>query len=177
MKTRIGILVVTFFATLPFYWERTSEAGQRAFANTEDVDEILPPLVLSTSLYDSLPGTVVDMLGLSGVEGTKIKYRSGLYASYYRYSVDRQKLLGAFTLMAVPIRDNIADTSYRLLTRAELQSVSNTLPLSEFAYDEGFWSAALDQFEVLESIKPPFRHIVLVSKVEGTVFHRVAPLI
>ncbi len=177
MKTRIGIILVVLFATLPFYWDKTREAGYPVVAESDNPEDLLPPLVLATSLYDSLPGNVVDMLGLGSVQGTKIKYRNGSFASYYHYSADRQKLLSAFALMPMPIRDKIADTSYRTMSLDELRALNTTLPFSEFAYDEGFWSASPEHFDVIESIKPPFRHLLLLSKSGHRVLHRVTPLI
>lgn len=177
MKNRIGIIVVAFFAALPFYWDKTREAGYPIETGAEESESILPHLVLATSLRDSLPDVVVDGLNLGSVEGTKIKYHNGLFASYYHYSTDRRKLLNALTLMPVPIRDKIADTSYRMISLGELEELNNTLPLTEFSCDEGFWSAPTEQFDVIESIKPPYRHILLLSKSDHTVFHRVTPLI
>lgn len=177
MKNGIGIVVLAFFATLPFYWDKTREAGYPAETGSDVSESLLPPLVLATSLRDSLPDNVVETLNLGSVEGTKIKYHNGLFVSYYHYSTDRQKLLNAFALMPAPIRDKIADTSYRMVSHAELKELNNTLPLTEFSCDEGFWSASTEQFDVVESIKPPYRHILLLSKSDHTVFHRVTPLI
>ena len=177
MKSRAGILLVTFFATLPFYWEKTREAGVPGISEAENVENLLPPLVLRTSLYDSLPANIVDMLDLGAISGTKVKYRNGLYASYYQYSTDRRKLLSAMALMPVPIRDRTADTSYHKLDPGELQALNNSVPLSEFPYDEGFWSASKQDFDIIESVKPPFRHLFLISKSDRMVFHRVTPLI
>lgn len=177
MKTRIGILLAACFAVLPFYWEKTKDAGYPRVFETDVIDTGLPPLILATSLRDSMPDAVVEMLNLGSVHGKKIKYHSGSYASYYRYSADRRKLLTAFALIPVAMREKTADTSYRLLDRTELELLNKTIPLAETSCDEGFWSASLENFDVLESVKPPFRHLLLLSKSGRTVFHRVTPLL
>ena len=177
MKSKIGILLVASFAILPFYWERTRDPGYLRVSETDEMDKSLPALILATSLRDSLPDAMVDILNLGSVKGKKIKYHNGSYASYYRYSADRRKLLTAFALIPVAIREKTADTSYRLVDRAELEALNQTLPLAESSCDEGFWSASLENFDVLESVKPPFRHLILLSKTDPTVFHRVTPLI
>lgn len=177
MKIRIGIAVVLFFAVLPFYWDKTKDPNTYRLAEAGSTGDILPPLVFATSLYDSLPHNIVDMLKLGDVEGTKVKYRSGAYAAYYHYSADREQLLRALTLTPVPVWDVVADTSYHHLIKPELDALCKSIPFAELDYDEGFWSAPLDQFDIIESIKPPYRHVFLISKSDQMVFHRVAPMV
>ena len=55
--------------------------------------DFIPPLVLSTSIQDSLPSAAVKILKLDGVSGLKIKHHNGMYASYFEYEADKSLLI------------------------------------------------------------------------------------
>lgn len=168
-------MLVAIFGILPFYWDRSRPDNPQVEAR--DAQSLFPPLILATSLEDSLPAEVVADLDVADVKGVKIKYRDGLYASYYKYSADREKLLSALAQLAIPIQDRIADTSYRKLTPAELEMLKQTIRIQELENCHDFWTVHSDEFDIFESLKPPFRHLILLGKADRTVLHRVTPLV
>jgi hypothetical protein len=137
--------------------------------------EAFPPLVLSTSLFDSLPEQAVYDLGLSQVRGVKLRFHHGGFASYFHYTVDASKLLNVLARVPVPVNVTIADTTYRRMDALELKAMVSMLPAAEIENSQGFWQTDIRDFEIFECIKPPMRHIVLVRSADNHVLHRVTP--
>src|SRR5688572_22896824 len=87
----------------------------------------VPPLVLSTSIQDSLPSGAVTVLKLEGVSGLKIKHYNGMYASYFEYEADKNLLLN--TISALPFRMDAtkADAQCHLISFQELDVIRQNL--------------------------------------------------
>lgn len=136
-----------------------------------------PALVTTASLADSMPLDLIQPVGLEEVVGKKFNYPNGLFSNYFAYTCDKKELLRILSLLPVPISRGIADTAYRRMDVRELELIRQKVPPAEIENANGFWAINPDDIEAYECIKAPYRHTVLISKVNQQVFHRIEPLV
>ena len=134
-----------------------------------------PALVTTTSLADSMPLHLIQSAGLENVSGKKFTYPNGWFSNYFVYTCDKKELLKILSLLPVPISRGVADTTYRRMDIRELELIRQKVPPDEIETE--FWSYSPNETEAYECIKAPYRHIVLISKVNQRVFHRIEPLV
>ena len=103
-----------FFFTIPLLLLLTLGACKKPVL--EIPLAFIPPLVLSTSIQDSLPPAAVRVLGLGGVSGLKIKHHNGMYASYFEYEADKNLLLSTISTLPFSMDANKADTRCHLIS-------------------------------------------------------------
>ena len=133
----------------------------------------VPPLVLSTSIHDSLPSEAINKLKLGGVSGLKIKHHNGLYASYFEYEADKDLLLS--TIAGLPFRMDAtrADTRCHFISVEELGRVREQLQPQEFENTEFFWNVDQTKLTIFECVKPPFRHTIQMIEGSKRIRHRI----
>jgi hypothetical protein len=131
----------------------------------------IPPLVLSTSIYDSLPDAAIKKLHLTDVTGMKFKYHTGKFTCYFEYSADKKLVLQVLSELPFPIDISIADSTCKQISLGEMGSLSQHLSRTEVDGTSSFWNVS-HNVEVFECIKPPFRHIVQISPTKK-VLHRI----
>ena len=133
----------------------------------------VPPLVLSTSIHDSLPSAAIDTLKLEGLSGLKIKHHNGLYASYFEYEADKDLLLR--TIAGLPFRMDAtrADTRCHFISVEEFETVRQNLQPQEFENTTFFWNTDQSKINVFECIKPPYKHILLIESGSNHILHRI----
>lgn len=139
----------------------------------EVTDGSIPPLVLSTSIEDSLPAHTIRALSLGGLTGVKIQYHSGLHNSYFEYDVDKDILLDAISALPFPINAGLSDTRCRKISFETLSSMKKTISSTELASNPHFWETWESQYEIFECIKPPYKHILQVESGTDHVLHRI----
>lgn len=134
----------------------------------------IPPLVLATSIYDTLPSETVKVLGLEKVSGLKLLYRSGEEVSYFHYRTDRKKLLHALSELPFNPNSRIADTLCRTTSLAELSRPWDDLSDFDSQLQPCTEEAAVT---VYQCTKPPFLHTIIASKESNEILHRVELII
>lgn len=139
----------------------------------ETHDDSIPPLVLTTSIHDSLPEKTIKDLKLEGITGIKIQYYSGLYSKYFQYVADKTVVLDAISELPFPMNANLSDTRCRPIPFQELNIIQKTIPSAELQGASDFWSSERSNEEVFECIKPPFRHIIITAPNSLLVRHRI----
>ena len=135
--------------------------------------DYVPPLILSTSIYDSLPAKAVNTLQLEHVNGVKIKHYDGSYTNYFEYDADKNLLLQTISSLPIPINAEIADVSCQRISFQEIDMMRKGLRVEEFESTASFWNAAGTDVEIYQCLKPPYRHIIRVSKNSNRILHRV----
>jgi hypothetical protein len=177
---KVSLILITAFFLLPWLVKKPQHLkGVRTLDNYSihrDAgagDKSFPPLILATSLKDSVSQNAIVTLGLDNVPGVKFKYRNGSFASYFSYRANKQDLLRAMALLPVQIGSHVADTTYRQIAFSDLHKIRNDAHGVEIENAASFWQTSEDNFEAFECLKPPFRHVILVSKSSDQVFHRV----
>ena len=135
--------------------------------------DYIPPLVLSTSVQDSLPAKVVKNLKLDGLTGLRYKYVTGLYSSYFEYYADPTLLFETLSDLPFSINGGMADTRCQPTTFHEFDLLRQNLTLAEYESESFFWDMDRSEVEIFECLKPPFRHTILVTKRTNRIFHRV----
>lgn len=159
---------------LPFAWLAlliTSGACKKPVL--EITEKVVPPLVLSTSIQDSLPHKAVQALHLSHVVGLKVKYASGLYTDYFEYDADRNQLLATIAELPFTIQGVVADTRCHPLSFEEMIIQKQNLSPTEVSSAEFFWITDPTSVELFECVKPPFRHTLQVVKNSNRILHRI----
>jgi hypothetical protein len=139
----------------------------------ETGERVIPPLVLSTSIYDSLPGHAIRELQLTEVTGLKFKYYTGHYTSYFEYSADKEVLLKVLSELPFTMGVSSADTTCRQISPREIGSIRRRISTTELEGSSFFWNVDNGNVEVFECLKPPFRHIVQISNNSKKVLHRI----
>jgi hypothetical protein len=139
----------------------------------EITEKVVPPLVLSTSIQDSLPHKAVQALDLSHVVGLKVKYASGLYSDYFEYDADRNLLLVTIAELPFTIQGVVADTRCHPLSFEEMMVHKQNLSPTEISSAEFFWTTDPTSIDVFECIKPPFRHTLQVGRNSNRILHRI----
>src|SRR5688500_11266598 len=123
----------------------------------------IPPLMLSTSIHDSLPQHAIKELHLDETTGLKFKYHTGHYTSYFEYSADKELLLKVLSELPFTMDVSSADTTCRQISSMEIDSIRRRISDTELQGSSFFWDADSVNAEVFECLKPPFRHIVQIS--------------
>ncbi|MFZ6013235.1 MAG: hypothetical protein ACOYXT_23030 [Bacteroidota bacterium] len=135
--------------------------------------EDLEPLVLHTSLADTLPARSFQELQIKDVLGLKINYLQGGSVQYFEYKADANTVLKVLAKLPFPKDVALADTGCRRVAFEQLQLMALDVSPTEYASASFFWQADADDHEFYECIKSPVRHQVLISKSSGKVLHRI----
>ena len=135
--------------------------------------DFIPPLVLSTSIQDSLPPAAIKVLKLDGVSGLKIKHHNGMYASYFEYEADKNLLLNTISTLPFSMDANKADTRCHLISLEQIDALRQNLLPGEFENTTFFWNVDRTHLKVYECIKPPYRHTIQVSENSNRILHRI----
>lgn len=135
--------------------------------------EDIPPLVLTTSLDDTLPAKSMKALKLEKVTGLKVKYITGHYASYFEYEADRQDVLRVISQAPFSRDAVVADTVCRKVSYVDLALLKENISEAEISNGSSFWNVDLEEFDVYECLKSPVRHLILISKHSRRVLHRI----
>jgi len=136
------------------------------------LDEV-PPLVLATSLEDSLPSVTIKALNLKNIDGIKIQYNNGLYASYFEYQADPETVIKTISQLPFPIYTTLADTICRPIGFDAIDLMRNQISSIERETMESFWTIDQNSFVVYECIKAPFKHTLQIRKNSNRIFHRI----
>ena len=135
--------------------------------------DFIPPLVLSTSIQDSLPPAAIKVLKLDGVSGLKIKHHNGMYASYFEYETDKNLLLNTISTLPFSMDANKADTRCHLISSEQIDVMRQDLLPGEFENTTFFWDVDRSHLKVYECIKPPYRHTIQMSENSNQILHRI----
>jgi hypothetical protein len=139
------------------------------------INEEIPPLVTSASLSDSIPPQMLTSLGFSNVTGVKYRHHTGMAASYFTYKAEREKLIYLLSILPFKTVHSNADTNCHDVPFHALSELKREAHPQEVQSEE-FWAATEKDFDAFESIKPPYRHTLLISKNDSRVIHRIATL-
>lgn len=132
----------------------------------------IPPLILRTSLKDTLTKKVLATLQLKDTEGVKIKFQNGNYASYFAYEANRDMLLRAIGSLPFPRYVIKADTACHAISFRDVALLKQNVTNAEYEASAFFWDVDATKYDVYECLKPPLRHTLLVSKTTQQVLHR-----
>lgn len=132
----------------------------------------IPPLILRTSLKDTLTKKVLTTLQLNDTEGIKIKHHNGNYASYFTYEADRDVLLRAIGSLPFPRYAIKADTVCHAISFRDIALLRQNVTNAEYEASMFFWDVDVAKYDVYECFKPPLRHTLLISKTTQQVLHR-----
>jgi hypothetical protein len=133
----------------------------------------VPPLVLSTSIQDSLPLNTVKALNLEGISGLKIQHHNGLYTSYFEYDADKNLLLNTISALPFRMNDTKADTRCHPISVADLEAIKENLQPQELENTSFFWNTDHSKVKVFECIKPPYKHILQIESGSNHILHRI----
>ena len=134
----------------------------------------LPPMVMTTSLSDSLPVSAIQFLGLDEhLKGTKIIFGGGRYVKYFEYDADRTVVLTMLSHLPFSKYAQRSDVGAREINFAQLDVLRSSLKQEEFERAPAFWNADQSQFEIYESVKEPIMHTVLINKKTNRILHRM----
>jgi len=133
----------------------------------------IPPLVFSTSIYDSLPASAVDALKLGNITGLKIQHHDGRYANYFEYEADKDLLLNTISSLPFSMNVVVADTTCYRIPFEALEMIRQNLQGGELQNTAFFWNSNRSDVEVYECLKPPYRHIIQIPKNSNRILHRV----
>ena len=135
--------------------------------------EQAPPLVITTSLDDTLPEKAVHSLNLQErVLGTKVKYMTGIQASYFEYEADADQVLTMISRLPFSVYALQADTTCLRMDRRHLDLIKQRISAVEYESAPAFWGAG-DEFEIHACNKYPYLHTVLIDLKSNKVLHRV----
>ena len=175
MKKIAGlILTLAMLSTILVKKQRSYEYGESVIVTeSAAASNSVPPLLLATSLHDSVPDYLLTQNGLPDVSGIKLKFHTGNFASHFRYNVPAERVLRTLALLPVSFASTRADTTCRAMQLEELNDFIANLSTGEYEQFPDFVQASSSGFDAYECLKPPFRHIVLISRNDNTVLHRV----
>ncbi len=175
MKKIRGSILTLLLLSLIFVKKKQTHDHPEAIALSQSIDyqNATPPLVLATSLHDSVPAHLLSQMGLPDVNGTKLRFLNGNFASHFRYNAPAERVLRTLSMIPVPFSDVPADTTYRQILHTELNTFVAGLSAYEKEEFPDFVNAASSGLDAYECIKPPFRHIVLINRTDNSVLHRV----
>ena len=124
----------------------------------EVTSETVPPIILATSIYDSLPAHAVKTLGLEALSGLKLVYRSGEQISYFHYRIDKHKLLHVLGELPFNAHARIADTYCRNISAVDLER-----PWDDLSALDPEMQISIDDPDIIvyQCSKPPFLHTVV----------------
>jgi hypothetical protein len=160
-----------FVIIIPLLLLFTFACKKPAYVNNDNFADI-PPLILRTSLKDTLTKKVLTALQLHDSEGVKIKYQNGNYASYFAYEADRDALLQAISSLPFPRYTIKADTVCYPLSFRDIALLKQKISGTEYEASSFFWDADVMEYDIYECLKPPLRHTLLVSRNTKQVLHR-----
>ena len=135
--------------------------------------DFMPPLIVRTALADSLPPQAIKKLQLENIQGIKVKYATGRYVCYFDYDADRSSLLDTIARLPFSKFTPLADTTCRRIPIESIELMRAMVSPEERETGNSFWHADIDEFEVYECIKAPFRHTLLIGKKTTRVIHRI----
>lgn len=136
--------------------------------------DYIPPLVLATSLEDSLPLRAIDTLDLPKIYGTKILYHNGLHASYFEYEADPDAVMQTVSQLPFPIHLNIpADTLCRPISPYDIETMMKLISVEEKESTSNFWASYKKNSHAFECIKGQFKHTLLLSRNSNRILHRI----
>ncbi len=174
MKKVTASILTMLMLSVIFVKKQRSHEYHEYFAEAESrLNVVAPPLVLATSLHDSIPAPLLSEAGLPDAEGIKLKFHNGNFASHFRYNAPAERVLRGLALIPVPFTDATADTTYRKMPLPELNTFAARLSDFEKEQFPDFVQAASTEADAFECIKPPFRHIVIINRTDNSVLHRV----
>ena len=133
----------------------------------------IPPLVLSTSIHDSLPAGAIKALNLDNITGLQIRHHNGQYSNYFEYEADKALLLKLMDALPISLNATIADTRCYQISIEDFNVVRRGLQPDEFQNTTSFWQAGETDVEVFQCIKPPYRHLIQITKNSNRIIHRV----
>ena len=161
-----------FVIVIPLLLLFTFACKKPAASVNDDNFADIPPLILRTSLKDTLTKKVLTTLQLNDTEGVKIKYQNGNYASYFTYEADGDALLRAIDSMPFPRYAIKADTVCYPISYRDIALLKKKINGAEYEAASFFWDADVTEYDVYECLKPPLRHTLLISKTTRQVLHR-----
>jgi hypothetical protein len=135
--------------------------------------DFIPPLVLSTSIHDSLPAGAVKALQLEGITGVKIKHHNGMYASYFEYEADKNLLLKTISTLPFSMNAAKADTRCNPISFQQIEVMREHLLPGELENTTFFWEINQSQLKIFECIKPPYRHTIQMKENSNLILHRI----
>src|SRR5688500_17018085 len=136
--------------------------------------DYIPPLVLATSLEDSLPDEAITALNLPKTNGTKVLYHNGLYASYFEYEADPDAVMKTVSQLPFPIYLNIAaDTLCRPISRHDVETMMKLISAEEKESTSNFWAGSKNNSNAFECIKGQFKHTLLLNRNSNGILHRI----
>ena len=135
--------------------------------------ENAPPLVVYTSLDDTLPKKSMECLHLPHrVLGTKVKYMTGHDASYFEYEADGDDVLSVIGNLPFSMDAVRADTTCLRMDKRHLDLIREKISAEEYENAPAFWNAG-DEFEIYACTKYPYMHTVLINRKSNQVLHRI----
>jgi hypothetical protein len=161
-----------FVIVIPLLLLFTFACKKPAASIHDDAFADIPPLILRTSLKDTLTRNVLTTLQLNDAEGVKIKYQNGNYASYFAYEADHDALLQAIGSLPFPRYAIKADTVCYPISFRDIALLKQKVTGAEYEASSFFWDVDETKYDVYECLKPPMRHTLLVSKSSKQVLHR-----
>lgn len=133
----------------------------------------MPTLNGSIALEDTMPAEAVAALNTGNINGVKLSYANGRYASYFAYEADAETVINTIATLPFNRYAPVADTTCYKTNFDTLEQLQHTLSEAELQSSAFFWNAPREQFEVYECLKAPLRHTLLISRRSGQVFHRI----
>lgn len=140
---------------------------------TRTAHELLPPLVVRTALADTLPVWAIQRLKLEHTQGIKVKYATGQHVSYFDYEANRSEVLNTMGKLPFSKYAPLADTLCRRVPITSIELMKSIVSQDEVRAGFTFWEVDVNEFDVYECIKAPFRHTLLISKQTPRVIHRI----
>jgi len=131
------------------------------------------PIILATSLADTLGESAFQRLHIADVDGIKVKYPTGNFASYFEYQADHQNLLRAVGSLPATLYASRVDTSCRPISFENLPTELQHPCDLEQENASTFWFASREDYVVYDCLKAPFRHTLLLHKTTNMVIHRI----
>lgn len=161
-----------FIIIIPLLLLFTVACKKPAASIHEDAFADIPPLILRTSLKDTLTRKALTTLQLNDAEGVKVKYQNGNYASYFSYEADRDVLLQAIGSLPFPRYAIKADTVCYPITYRDIALLKQSVTGAEYEASSFFWNVDATEYDIYQCLKPPLRHTLLISKNTKQVLHR-----
>jgi hypothetical protein len=171
-------IVIAFFLSLILsaLFMTPYRPDRNLLADTGGVDD-RASWVTTAFLTDSIPGDVLESLGLKDTTGIRVNFRGKPAVDYFSYECDRNKLLTALSKIPFAITHSDADATYRQISTDDLLRLRQDIAVSELSEAPGFWTVRSEEYDIMECLKPPFRHTILISKTGNDVLHRIEPFI
>jgi hypothetical protein len=141
--------------------------------NAFETSTMPPPLVVLTSLADTLPEKSFHDLHVQNVHGFKVKYATGQSVSYFEYEADRNTVLRTIGNLPFSKYSPLADTSCRKVTNESIQMLRSIVSIEEQEVGISFWESSANETEIYECYKAPFRHILVITRDSLRIHHRI----